>query len=153
MMRGHRGYRYYRGKGDRFMRRHFSRSRMTGLFEGGFYRSRNGMILGVCRGIAEYFDFSVFWVRIIAIVLFLFTGFWPTGILYFVAAFIMKPEPVIPIENDDEQDFYESYVRSKRAATDRIKRRYENLERRIQRMEHTVTRPEFDWEKRLNSES
>jgi phage shock protein C len=38
-------------------------------------------------------------------------------------------------------------------AMDRIKRRYENLERRIQRMEHTVTKPEFDWEKRLNSES
>lgn len=126
---------------------------MNGMFEGGFYRSRRGIILGVCRGIAEYFDFSVFWVRLIAVVLFLFTGFWPTGILYFVAAFLMKPEPVIPIENDDEQEFYESYVRSKQMAADRIKRRYENLDRRIQRMEHTVTSPEFDWEKRLNSES
>ena len=27
------------------------------------------------------------------------------------------------------------------------------LERRIQRLEHTVTTPEFDWEKRLNSET
>ena len=126
---------------------------MRGLLEGGLHRSRNGMILGVCRGLAEYFDLSVFWVRVAAIILFLITGFWPTGILYFVAAFIMKPEPVIPIENDDEQEFYESYVRSKEMAMDRIKRRYENLERRIQRMEHTVTKPEFDWEKRLNSES
>ena len=117
------------------------------------YRSRSGMILGVCKGLAEYFDLSVFWVRIVTLILFLITGFWPTGILYFVAAFIMKPEPVIPIENDDEQEFYESYVRSKQMAMDRIKRRYENLERRIERMEHTVTRPEFDWEKRLNSES
>ena len=24
----------------------------------GLYRSRNGVILGVCRGIAEYFDFN-----------------------------------------------------------------------------------------------
>ena len=126
---------------------------MRGLLEGGLHRSRNGMILGVCRGLAEYFDLSVFWVRVAAIILFLITGFWPTGILYFVAAFIMKPEPVIPIESDDEQEFYESYVRSKDMAVDRIKRRYENLERRIQRMEHTVTKPEFDWEKRLNSES
>jgi len=152
-MKGHRGYRPNRGRGDRFARRHFPRNRRTGLFEGGFYRSRRGLMLGVCRGIAEYFDISVFWVRLIAVVLFLFTGFWPTGILYFVAAFIMKPEPVIPIENDDEQEFYESYVRSKQMAMDRIKRRYENLERRIRRMEHTVTSPEFDWEKRLNSES
>jgi phage shock protein C len=126
---------------------------MRGLLKGGLHRSRNGMILGVCRGLAEYFDLSVFWVRVAAIILFLITGFWPTGIIYFIAAFIMKPEPVIPIENDDEQEFYESYVRSKEMAMDRIKRRYENLERRIQRMEHTVTKPEFDWEKRLNSES
>jgi phage shock protein C len=126
---------------------------MRGLLKGGLHRSRNGMILGVCSGLAEYFDLSVFWVRVAAIILFLITGFWPTGIIYFIAAFIMKPEPVIPIENDDEQEFYESYVRSKEMAMDRIKRRYENLERRIQRMEHTVTKPEFDWEKRLNSES
>jgi phage shock protein C len=152
-MRGYRRYRHYRNRGDRFFKRHFSRHRMNGIFEGSLYRSRRGLILGVCRGIAEYFDFSVFWVRIITVGLFLFTGFWPTGILYFVAAFIMKPEPVIPIKNDDEQEFYDSYVRSKTMATDRIKRRYENLERRIQRMEDAVTSPEFDWEKKLNSET
>ncbi len=152
-MRGHRRYRFYRGRGNRSFRKPFSGNKIRGLFEGGLHRSRNGMILGVCKGLAEYFDFSVFWVRLIAIVLFLITGFWPTGVIYFVAAFIMKPEPVIPIENEDEQEFYESYVRSKHGAMDRIKRRYENLERRIERMEHTVTRPEFDWEKRLNSES
>ena len=144
---------YYRGRGSRPFRGSFSGNRFRGILEGGLYRSRNGMILGVCRGLAQYFDLSVFWIRIVAIVLFLITGFWPTGILYFVAAFIMKPEPVIPIENEDEQEFYESYVRSKEMAMDRVKRRYENLERRIQRMEHTVTKPEFDWEKRLNSES
>ena len=33
----------------------------------GLYRSRNGAILGVCRGLAEYFDFSVFWARAISI--------------------------------------------------------------------------------------
>ena len=152
-MRAYRRQRIYRGKAGRKFRRTYPGSRIRGLFEGGLYRSRNGMILGVCRGLADYFDLSVFWVRIVTLVLFLITGFWPTGILYFVAAFIMKPEPVIPIENDDEQEFYESYVRSKPMAMDRIKRRYENLERRIERMEHTVTRPEFDWEKRLNSES
>jgi phage shock protein C len=86
-------------------------------------------------------------------VLFIFTGFWPTGVIYFVAAFLMKPEPVIPIHNDEEQEFYESYVRSKRSATDQVKRRYENIERRIQRLENDVTSPEFNWEKKLNSES
>lgn len=133
------------------MRKHFSKDHFEGIFHGGLYRSRNGMILGVCRGIAEYFDLSRNWVRFFTVILFFITGFWPTGILYFAAAFLMKPEPVVPLENSDEHEFYESYVRSKEMATDRIKRRYSNLERRIQRLEHSVTTPEFDWEDRLNT--
>ncbi len=151
-MRGNRG----RGYGQRrnpFMRGNFSKERFEGLFHGGLYRSRSGMILGVCRGIADYFDLSVFWVRFLTIILFFITGFWPTGVLYFAAAFLMKPEPVIPLENTDEEEFYDSYLRSKEMATDRIKRRYSNLERRIQRLEHSVTTPEFDWENRLNGHS
>ncbi len=64
----------------------------------------------------------------------------------------MKPEPAIPIDNEGEQEFYDSYVRSRGVAADRIKRRYESLQRRLQRLEHTVTKPEFDWEERLNSD-
>ncbi len=134
------------------MRRHFfSRDRFEGLSHGKIYRSRNGVILGVCRGLADYFGLSVFWIRFFTVILFFITGFWPTGVLYFVAAFILKPEPVVPLENTDEQEFYDSYLRSKEMATDRIKRRYGNLERRIQRLEHSVTTPEFEWESRLNN--
>ena len=125
--------------------------RFENILQGGLYRSRNGAILGVCRGISEYFDCSLFWVRAIAVILLLFTGFWPTLILYFIAALLMKPEPVIPIHTDEEQEFYNSYVSSRKLATDRIKRRYANLERRLQRLEHAVTSPEFDWEQRLNT--
>ena len=127
------------------------RRKFENILQGKFYRSRNGVILGVCRGIAEYFDFSLFWVRAIAVIILLFTGFWPTLILYFLAALLMKPEPVIPIHTDEEQEFYDSYVHSRKWATERIKRRYENLEHRLQRLEHTVTSPEFDWEQRLTS--
>jgi phage shock protein C len=109
------------------------------------------MILGVCRGIAESFDFSVFWTRAIAIFFLFITGLWPITGLYFIAALLMKPEPVIPIHNDDEQEFYHSYVHSRRGAAERLKRRFKNLDRRIQRMEHTVTQREYDWESRLNS--
>lgn len=125
--------------------------RFERILRGGLYRSRNGIILGVCRGIADYFDFSVFWARVITLVLLFLTGFWPVMILYFVAALLMKPEPVIPIETDEEQEFYDSYVHSHRGATDRLKRRYENLERRIRRMEDHVTGREFEWENKLNS--
>ena len=61
----------------------------------GLYRSRHGALLGVCRGLAEYFDFSVTWVRILTVVAFIFTGFWPVGMLYIIMALIMKPAPVL----------------------------------------------------------
>ncbi len=125
--------------------------RFEKILHGGLYRSRNGIILGVCKGIAEYFDFSVFWARTIVFILFLFSGFWPIAVLYFIAALLMKPEPVIPIQTADQQEFYDSYVYSRKGATDRLKRRYDNLDRRIQRMEHTVTAREFDWDQRLNT--
>lgn len=120
------------------------------LHPGGLHRSRSGMILGVCKGISNYFDFSLFWTRAITIILLFFSGFWPILAIYFLAALLMKPEPVIPIYSDDEQEFYDSYVNSRRAAADRLKRRYTKLEKRLQRLEHTVTTPEFDWDQRLN---
>ena len=126
-------------------------NRFEKILSGGLYRSRDGIILGVCKGVAEYFDFSVFWARTIALILLFFTGFWPVMGIYFIAALLMKPEPVIPIETDDELEFYDSYIYSRKGALDRLKRRYENLDRRIQRMEHTVTSREFDWEHRLNT--
>ncbi|HQE75776.1 MAG TPA: PspC domain-containing protein, partial [Candidatus Hydrogenedentes bacterium] len=33
----------------------------------GLYRSRHGFLFGVCRGLAEYFDLSLFWLRAIVL--------------------------------------------------------------------------------------
>ena len=124
--------------------------RFDTISQRGFYRSRNGVILGVCKGIAEYFDFSVFWVRAITLIMLFVTGIWPVIGLYILAALLMKPEPVIPLETEAEKEFYDSYTHSRHGAAQRLKRRYESLERRIRRMEHIVTSPEFDWEKRFD---
>ena len=121
------------------------------IFDGGLYRSRQGVILGVCRGISDYFDFSLMWTRILAVIFLLVSGFWPAMGLYFIAALLMKPAPVIPIETEAEQEFYDSYTQSRNGALYRLKQRYQKLERRIQRMEDKVTSREFDWENRLNT--
>ncbi len=111
----------------------------------GIYRSRKGMFMGVCKGLANHFDVSVFWLRFIAFILFLFTGFWPVGVMYIVAGLILKMEPVSPLHDEKDQEFYDTYTHSRESAIQRIRRKYENIERRIQRMEHTVTSREFDW--------
>jgi len=129
---------------------------MTRLFErelGRLYRSRRGIIFGVCKGLADYLNFKVVWVRIIAAGCLLFTGIWPTAVIYFLAAILMKPEPVLPLETEEAQEFYNSYVTSRNLALLRLKRTFDSLNRRIQRMESTVTAREYDWEQRLNENS
>ncbi len=116
----------------------------------GLYRSRHGIVLGVCKGIAEFLDFSEFWTRVIVLSLLIFTGIWPVVGLYFLAALLMKPEPVLPLKSEEDQEFYNSYVNSRGMALRRLKRASDALDRRIQRMEDIVTAREFDWERRLN---
>lgn len=132
-MRGRGQYGGFRGRVDRLTAAE------------GFYRSRRGIILGVCRGLAEHFNLSVFWTRIIVLALFLFTGFWPVGVLYFIAGLLLKPAPVIPLESASDEEFYQSYTRSRSSAIQRIKNKFDNIDRRIRRMEDTVTSKEFDF--------
>lgn len=118
---------------------------------GGIYRSRDGVFLGVCQGIAEHFDFSVFWVRMAMVIAFILTGFWPVIGIYLAAAFFMKPKPVRPIKSDEEHEFYDSYVHSPRNAAQRLRNKFANLEKRIRRMEDKVTGKEYEWERKFNS--
>ncbi len=118
---------------------------------GGIYRARDGIILGVCKGIATYFDFSVYWIRIGMVIIFLLSGFWPVIGIYLVAALLMKPAPVHSLDNDDEREFYDSYVQSPRNAAQRLRKKFRDLDRRIRRMEDTVTGREYEWERKFNS--
>jgi phage shock protein C len=117
----------------------------------GLYRSRNGLLLGVCRGLAEYYDFSVGWVRFITLLAFIFTGLWPVGILYVVMALVMKVEPVVRPIDETEEEFYNSYAGSRRMAARRLKKTHSGLERRLRRLEDAVTSRDFDWNRKVRS--
>jgi len=119
--------------------------------QGGIYRARDGVFLGVCKGISDYFDFSLFWIRMGMVIFFIFSGFWPVIGVYLVAAFFMKPKPIKPITSEGEREFYDSYVHSPRTAAHRLKKKFRDLDRRIRRMEDEVTAREYDWERRFNS--
>jgi phage shock protein C len=116
------------------------------------YRSRSGMILGVCKGIGIHFDISVFWLRFGTVLLALLSGVWPIIIIYIIAALIMKPEPIVPFENDAESEFYDSYASSPNIGLKRLKREFDDIDRRIRRMEDIVTSKDFSWESRLNKD-
>ena len=116
----------------------------------GLYRARDGVILGVCKGIANHLDISAFWPRVIAVILLLSTGLWPIVGLYLLATVLMKPEPVLPLETEEEAEFYNSFTTSRQLALRRLKRTFDRLNRRIERMESIVTARDYDWERRLN---
>ena len=115
----------------------------------GLYRSRHGIILGVCRGLAEFLDISIFWTRVVALVL-LFMSFGWAVIGYIIAALLMKPEPVIPFQRDEDEEFYTTCVSSRGLAVSRLKRTYDNLNKRIARIESIVTSRDYQWDKRFH---
>lgn len=62
------------------------------------YRSKNGEIFGVCKGIAQWKDFSVDAVRLVFILVAIFTAVFPCLIIYTILGFIL---PVNPYEEDE----------------------------------------------------
>jgi phage shock protein C len=124
-------------------------SRYNRMPRKGLYRSRDGIILGVCRGVADYFDFSAFWIRAILIVVFIFTGFWPVIGIYILAAILMKSEPGLAGEKESKRKYHCRYGRARRETSERIKRKWRHLEKRLRRMEDKVTSREFDWNNRF----
>lgn len=125
-------------------------SRYSSISGRGLYRSRNGVIFGVCRGLAEYFDFSVFWIRAIAVLLFIFTGFWPVAGIYILAALLMKPASAGDVAGGSQYRPGHRRHSMGNYTADRLKRKWKHLEKRIRRMEDKVTSREFDWHSRFH---
>ncbi len=115
----------------------------------GLYRSRRGKVMGVCQGLADRFGVKAFWVRIIVILLAFSTGFWPVLGIYLIVGFLMRPEPVQPLESEEERRFYRSYIKDRSEALGRVKTKFEDLDRRIRSMEDRVTSREYDWDRRM----
>lgn len=118
-----------------------------------YYRSRKGLFFGVVKGFARTYDLSLFWLRIFAIIVTVFTGFFPGVILYGLIVFLVSKEPMVPLETYAEEEFYDSYIHSREGAIHRVKQRFDRLESRIRRMESIVTDREFDWGHRMRTGS
>jgi len=115
------------------------------------YRSRRGCFLGVCKGIAEWRGIDTVWVRLGVFIAIWLSGLWPGLAIYVIVGLLMKPEPVVPPVNDQEQEFYDDVASSRKRALAQLKRSFDALDRRTRRLEAAVTSNEYDWERRLNS--
>ena len=110
----------------------------------GLYRSRRGILFGVCRGLAEYFGFSVCATRILTLAALIFTGFFPVGLVYLILAFVMRKEPWCSPRyayvTCDTMDL----------TPPRLCRTFDGLDKRIQHIEDVVTHRGYDFDERLD---
>lgn len=112
---------------------------------GRLYRSRRGKIFGVCQGLADWRNLPVEYIRIFMIMAFVFTGFFPVGIIYFLAALILPLEPPGVRSSEDFRDTDEK--RSHRF--ENVKREFDDLKDRVRDMEGRVFDKEKDWDDRF----
>ncbi len=65
--------------------------------------THHAMVAGVIAGFAEYFAIDVTVLRVLFIAALLITGFFPLGLAYIIAIFIMPiNEPIIHVHADEK---------------------------------------------------
>ncbi len=71
------------------------------------YRDRErGLIMGVCAGISEFFDWNLLTVRLIVLVM-LVVAFIPTALVYFTAGFLLRDRPLRYYGADDPRAWHD----------------------------------------------
>jgi len=114
------------------------------------YRSRKGMIFGVCQGIADWKGINAGYIRLSLVILTVFTGFFPFGLLYLIAAFFL---PVEPAYRERRSSYSRSHV--KRGFYD-LKQEFDDLASRFNSSTGSgstgSSNNERDWDRRFNSE-
>ena len=158
------------------MARNFDPDRRPGFFSAlrsRLYRSNDGKLLGVFKGIAESIGWKCFWTRTLGVLALLILadtvgahGLMVTalvsGFFYLLLALLMQPPraagtladpisrvgrslpPLLPSER------YPGYSR-RRVDLAQLDRQLDGLNHRIQRMEAIVTDREYDWNRRMAS--
>jgi len=117
------------------------------------YRSRKGMIFGVCECIADWKGINAGYIRLSLVILTVFTGFFPFGLLYLIAAFFLSVEPAY---RERRSSYGRSHV--KKGFYD-LKQEFEDLSARFNRSTRSTSSGttssysrERDWDTRFSNE-
>jgi phage shock protein C len=151
------------------------------------YRSNYGEIFGVCKGFAQWRDLPVGGVRLVVILIAVFTAVFPCLIAYVILGIFMPANPdERPSKADENGDgnnyrrgsgsrsghFYSDYESSRKSADyagpdeyedvsdsagsddsdEALRKRYEELKKKVEKMEESVLDKENDWDQRFKNE-
>ncbi len=110
------------------------------------YRDKqNGVLCGVCAGIADFFGFDVTATRVLTVVLqFLFPA---TFLAYLLMCFLIPKKPAEIYRDKTEEEFWKSVRTSPVATVASVRHKMREIDARMQRMERYVTSPGFNLDK------
>ncbi|MBR9729260.1 envelope stress response membrane protein PspC [Shewanella intestini] len=114
-----------------------------------------GKIAGVCAGIADYFNFETWLVRVLAVSIFLLGGSGFVFIIYIALWMILDAKPAIN-HKDNAKDIelkkkvWQAGEPAKKALFD-VNRNFRQLEIRLQRLERHVTSDNFDLKRQIDN--
>jgi phage shock protein C len=105
-------------------------------------------IAGVCAGIADYFDWDVKVVRIVAVIA---TFLWPPILIcsYVILAWILDPKPTSVYGGYGDPRTADPFAPRRRLVD--VKDRFDRLEGRLRAMETVVTSREFRIDRELRA--
>ncbi|QLE84990.1 MULTISPECIES: envelope stress response membrane protein PspC [Shewanella] len=117
---------------------------------------QQGKIAGVCAGIADYFNFETWLVRVVAVSIFLLGGSGIVLILYIALWMILD---IKPLSNSTKSEYKEIEVKKKvwqagepaRAALRDVSSQFRAIEIRLQNIERHVTSDNFDLKREINN--
>jgi phage shock protein C len=114
------------------------------------YRNpRNGLIFGVCAGLADYFGFDVTITRVV-VVLAAF-GFAPMVLTAYLLLALLLPKAPEEMGGEDDPHALERRIRTEpHGALDSVRHRYRELDVRLQRLETYVTSERFQLDREFD---
>ena len=109
-----------------------------------FTRSKDrAMIAGVCAGLAEYFGFNLKATRVLAVIS-LFMAMPITLIAYFGTVFLVPSAATERRRPDYDPEFRQAVRASPAQTLSDVRRRFQQLDGRLARLERYVTSSRFD---------
>ncbi|HET9810315.1 MAG TPA: envelope stress response membrane protein PspC [Sphingomicrobium sp.] len=100
---------------------------------------RNGKVLGICAGLADYTGFDVTLIRIL-LILGIFMGAGALIPVYFIAGMVASDKPrELQDSNPEQKQFWQDVRTSPSRTAHDIKSRFRDIDRRLAQVEHYVT--------------
>jgi phage shock protein C len=106
--------------------------------------------MGVCAGVADYFDIRVGVVRFLTVIGIIFTFPWLL-IGYFVMGMMLDAKPEGLYEDEREEEFWKQTRKSPDYTAAELRRRFRDIERRTSEMEAYMTSKRFKLEQELKA--